>query len=64
MGSGSGSGMPPVPATAQDVPASAGRTPASPGRTRVLVIGGGFAGASLAVKLAGNQDIDLTLVSR
>jgi NADH dehydrogenase FAD-containing subunit len=30
----------------------------------VLVIGGGFAGASLAVKLAGNQDIDLTLVSR
>ena len=34
------------------------------GRTRVVVLGGGFAGASLAVKLASDPNIDVTLISR
>lgn len=36
----------------------------SSGRQVVAVLGGGFAGASLAVKLAGNKNLDVMLISR
>lgn len=36
----------------------------SNGVQRVVVLGGGFAGASLAIKLAANQKLDVTLINR
>lgn len=33
-------------------------------RTKVVVLGGGFAGTALAVKLAADDKLDVTLISR